>query len=222
LKSAEHEIPAPDRAAAVSEARAHWLLALSELETPSRRPCLVLIGGLPGTGKSTLARGLASHAGFSVIRSDEVRKEMASLTGAPSSPTGFGMGIYSPAWTERVYGECARRVEGLLFEGRKALVDASFGRESDRVHFIDVATRWGVPLILFLCRAEPDVVRERLDSRHGDVSDADWQVYQEAAARWDEPGLFTRRLTSELETGRGSDSSLARALAVLGELGLKE
>jgi aminoglycoside phosphotransferase family enzyme/predicted kinase len=222
LKSVEQEIPAPDWAAALSEARAHWLLALSELETPSRRPCLVLIGGLPGTGKSTLARGLASHAGFSVIRTDEVRKEMASLAGAPSSPTGFGMGIYSPAWNERVYAECARRAEGLLFEGRKALIDASFGRESDRVHFIDLATCCGVPLILFLCRTEPDVVRARLDDRHGDVSDADWQIYLEAAARWDEPGPASRRLTSELETRGGPEASLARALAVLGDLGLQE
>ena len=53
------EIPEAERSAALAKARAHWLLALGELEVPCRRPCLLLVGGLPGTGKSTLARGLA-------------------------------------------------------------------------------------------------------------------------------------------------------------------
>ncbi len=51
----EAEVPAEEKASALARARAHWLLALGQLEAPARRPCLVLIGGLPGTGKSTLA-----------------------------------------------------------------------------------------------------------------------------------------------------------------------
>ena len=81
LKHSEREVPAADRAQALDKARAHWLLALGELEDPGRRPCLVLVGGLPGTGKSTLARALAEQAGFTVIRSDLVRKELAALAG---------------------------------------------------------------------------------------------------------------------------------------------
>src|SRR5262249_40147182 len=73
----EKEVPDVERAAALARSRAHWLLALAELEEPDRRPCLVLVAGLPGTGKSVLARGLSQHAGFQVIRSDTVRKEIA-------------------------------------------------------------------------------------------------------------------------------------------------
>src|SRR5438034_1293400 len=80
----EKEIPAAERAAALERARAHWLLALGELEQPAQKPCLVLVGGLPGTGKSTLAQGLAQRAGFQVIRSDVVRKQLAGL--APTDP----------------------------------------------------------------------------------------------------------------------------------------
>jgi hypothetical protein len=70
LKLVEPEMSETDRIEGKVQARAHWLLALGELEGPSRRPCLVLEGGLPGVGKSTLACGLADRAGFATIRSD--------------------------------------------------------------------------------------------------------------------------------------------------------
>src|SRR5450755_90306 len=43
-----------------------------------------------------------------------------------------------------------------------------------RKSFLDAAHRWAVPALLFLCEAEPGVVRARLEDRRGDVSDADW------------------------------------------------
>src|SRR5439155_27021114 len=55
LELAEKEVPEAERAAALGRARAHWLLALAELEGPGRKPCLLLVMGLPGTGKSRLA-----------------------------------------------------------------------------------------------------------------------------------------------------------------------
>src|SRR5262249_39123404 len=56
MKAAESELPGSERTLALAKSRARWLLALSELETPRRKPCLLLVGGLPGTGKSTLSR----------------------------------------------------------------------------------------------------------------------------------------------------------------------
>jgi predicted kinase len=89
-------------------------LALGELETPGQRPCLVLVGGLPGTGKSTLAQGLAERADFRLIRSDLVRKELAGLPARESARSPFEEGIYAPAWSERTYAECLCRAEKLL------------------------------------------------------------------------------------------------------------
>src|SRR5262249_5762109 len=103
LKLARPEIAAADRAVALAKARGCWLLALSELEAPGRKPCLVLVGGLPGTGKSTLARNLAERAGFRVIRSDVVRKDLADRAGKEQGASALGEGIYTAAWTERTY-----------------------------------------------------------------------------------------------------------------------
>ncbi len=213
----EAEIPAAERAAALARARAHWLLGLGELEEPDRRPCLLLVGGLPGTGKSTLARGLAGRAGFTVLRSDVVRKELAG--GRAEAAGGFEEGIYAPAWTERTYAEVLRRAEGLLFEGRRVLVDASFRDEGRRRTFLQAAVRCGVPAALLLCRADAETVRARLEVRRDDASDADWSIYRKAAERWEALGPVTQGAAREIPTAGRPEEVLDHALCVLRELG---
>ena len=220
MKAREAEVPASDRAEARARSRAYWLLALGELEDSGRRPCLVLVGGLPGSGKSTLARDLAGPARFTVIRSDEVRKELASGAEHSTMTGGFGGGIYTPEWNERTYGECLRRAERLILRGDRVLVDANFREEARRRLFLEAATCWGVPGVLLLCRADPDVVRARLGGRRDDASDADWSIYQEAARRWEEPGPRTSRDAREIATGGPREQSLASALDALRSLGL--
>jgi uncharacterized protein len=219
LKLSEKEVPDAERAAALESARAHWLLALTELEQPGRKPCLVLIAGLPGTGKSTLTRHLAECADFRIIRSDEVRKELAARAGVrPSDDT--GKGIYSALWTERTYAECRQRADGLLFEGVRVIVDANFREEKQRLAFFNLARRMGVPALFLQCTCSPDMVRQRLQARRGDVSDADWTVHQQLAGEWQELGPELRRFLREIDAGKGEEDVLAQALANLRTAGL--
>jgi aminoglycoside phosphotransferase family enzyme/predicted kinase len=215
LKLARPEISEADRALALGKARGSWLVALGELEESSQKPCLVLVGGLPGTGKSTLARGLAERAGLCVIRSDVVRKELAGPACGEQGPSAFGEGIYTAEWTERTYAECLRRAEGLLFEGRRVLVDANFREEARRRTFLEAATRWGVPGVFLVCQAEPDVVRQRLASRRDDASDADWTVYLKAVETWEGAGTRTRSALQAVSTGGSMEGALAQAVDVL-------
>jgi aminoglycoside phosphotransferase family enzyme/predicted kinase len=204
---AEREVPAEERAAALVRARAHWLLALAELEEPGRRPYLLLTAGLPGSGKSTLARGLAERAGFVWIPSDGVRKELAA--------TSTDTDLYTPAWHDRTYAECLRRAETLLFEGRRVLVDASFWEERRRQVFLECARRWGVPVRILYCHADPATVRERLAGRINDLSDADWSVHQRLATHWEPPGQATRLFVVAVDTSGSREDTLAMALAAL-------
>jgi aminoglycoside phosphotransferase family enzyme/predicted kinase len=217
---AEQEVPEQERQAAGWRARAHWLLALGELEAPDRKPCLVLLGGLPGTGKSTLARQLGEPGNFEVIRSDVVRKELAAHSTEARSGGGFGEGLYSPAWNARTYAECLRRAEDLLFAGRRVLVDASFRRERDRRAFLDLAQRWRVPAALLVCWADASDVRERLSARQGDASDANWSVYLRASEEWEDAGRETYPLLHRVVTTGSREEALARAVQVLRQLGL--
>lgn len=194
LQLDESEIPQADRDQALVRARGHWLLALNALEEPGKRACLLVVGGLPGTGKSTLAAALATAAGMSVIRSDVVRKELAGLSPGTLGGSSFGAGLYTPEWTDRTYAECLRRAEERLFAGERVIVDASFGSEARRRMFVDAARDWGVPIVLLLCEAPAEITKRRLDARHGDPSDADWAVHVEAAKGWEPLSPATARI----------------------------
>jgi aminoglycoside phosphotransferase family enzyme/predicted kinase len=221
LKLARPEMSKSDRAVALSKARGSWLLALSELEVPSRKPCLILIGGLPGTGKSTLANALAQHAGFRVIRSDVVRKELAGV-GGDERRSGFGQGIYTAEWTKRTYAECLRQAVELLFHGERVVVDANFREENQRRMFLVSAIRWGVPTVFLLCETAPELVRTRLAERSGDASDADWSVYEKAVETWEELGPETRSRLQTINTGEDLEFALRNTLSMLRKQGLSD
>jgi predicted kinase len=220
MKAAGNEITVGDRKAAITRARARWLFALSELEVPRGKPCLVMVGGLPGSGKSTLSRRLSEEADFTVIRSDVVRKELTADTERPKAQAGFGSGFYTADWNTRTYEECLRQAEDVLFDGSRVLVDASFHDESRRRLFLDAARQWGVPACLILCQADPSVVRERLAKRRGDASDADWPIHDELARHWDELSARTRSVTYHVDTGGSLIDSTGQAIEALRRAGV--
>ncbi len=212
MLAAESEVAASDRQAAVDRATALWLLALGELELSAKRPALLLVSGLPGTGKSTLARGLAERADFRVIRSDVVRKELAGLTETTNSSAEFQQGIYSPAFTDRTYAECLRQATAALLNGERVIVDATFLEDRRRREFLQAAIRLGVPALWLVCEASPECIRSRLATRHGDASDADWSIYQQAAQCWETPSAVCKQVQRGISTELGVDHSLTDAI----------
>jgi len=220
MQASAPDIPAPQRAEALQLARAHVQLAVGELAPPSERPCLVLVGGLPGTGKSVLSSGLAAGGAFTWLRADAIRKELAGLDPLASGHADVRSGIYTPAWNDRTYGECLARAKEHLFAGRRVLVDASFKEEQRRLAFVDAARDWGVPVHFLECTTRPEMIRARLEGRVGDPSDADWGIYEHVRRTWEALGPRTRRVHTEVDTSGTREESLAGALASLGRAGL--
>ncbi len=221
LAATEEEIPTDEREEATRSARGHWGLALTELEPASRRPGLVLVSGLPGSGKSTIAEGLAHTCGFGVISSDRMRKRLAGIPEDTPAPASFGEGIYGPDWTERTYARCLEEARKALFEGERVLIDATFREEEARRAFLATAREHGVRALLVRCEANPEVIRGRMEGRGG-PSDADWQIHREVAARWEPLSTETERAATKVRTDTTREEATADAVAQLRLAGLAE
>ena len=114
---------------ATESARGHLALAVRHLRAAQVR--LVLVGGLPGTGKSTLARGLAERTGMILLRSDVIRQE-ASAPDSRSVVEGVGEGRYSRANRDAVYNRMLVQAGQLLAEGHSLVLDATWSDASNR------------------------------------------------------------------------------------------
>ncbi len=147
--------------------------ALGALPEPVARPFLVLLSGLPGTGKSYFARALATQVPAVILESDALRK---ALVGQPT---------YAPPESGRLFLALRRLVGELLGEGIPAIVDATNITERNRRDFYRVAEGQGARLLIVQTVAPPHVVKERLAARQAnpdEKSDATWAVYERMAA----------------------------------------
>jgi predicted kinase len=120
--------------------------------TEPRAGPFVVVCGLPGTGKTTLARTLASRLRGTYLGSDVVRHELGLSR------------RYDDASVERVYGELLRRAS-LAARGGPVVVDATFSSRRFRVAAFTAATEVGAPLSMVLLEAEPEVARARVTHR---------------------------------------------------------
>jgi uncharacterized protein len=154
----------------VAEARAYLARALGYLEPARAR--LVAIGGLSGTGKTTLARGLAPGLGPSpgavILRSDVVRKRLHGVAPADRLPPE----AYRKEASRAVYNALAARAAALIGAGHAAIVDAAFLDPRERAQIEVVAATAGVPFEGLWLQAPEDVLVGRVAGRRGDASDA--------------------------------------------------
>lgn len=175
-------------------------LALAERFLHPPRPCLIAIGGLSGSGKSTVAAALAPSVGAApgamVFRSDAIRKR---LFGVPALQP-LGRDAYSTAVNERVYDALLEAARQALRAGHAAIVDAVFAHAEQRKAIERVARETGIPFVgCWLDAPEPALIA-RVEQRRDDPSDADARVVR-----------LQRRLDTGLVEWHWVDASLARA-----------
>jgi len=164
------------------------LLALAHDHLDRGRVRLVLLGGPPATGKTTVAREIAAATGWPVIRSDEVRKELAGVTSSDTSAAPLDEGLYSPEWTERTYATLCEHARVVLANGSSIVLDASWGSGQWRAMAAQVAEKTASDLIALRCDAPIQVAMARAAHRRvagADASDADASIAAAAAARFE-------------------------------------
>lgn len=154
------------------EAGARALLGECRRHLEAARPRLTLVGGAPGTGKSTEARRRAELDGSDpwrdppvVLRSDVVRKELAGLASTDRAPAPLDTGLYGSDATERTYDELAVRAARAMAEGHDVIVDATFSTPGHRERLRAVAHDAAAELVEVRCVLAPDLVAERIARR---------------------------------------------------------
>lgn len=149
---------------------------LNGLPEPVANPTLVLVSGLPGTGKSYFSRKLAERLPSLIVESDALRKRL------------FANPTYSAQESHRLFNACHRLIEELLSKGIPVILDATNLVEHHREPLYRIAKRLGAKLIIVQVEAPRELVRQRLQGRvEGvnplDKSDAGWGIYQKMKTR---------------------------------------
>jgi aminoglycoside phosphotransferase family enzyme/predicted kinase len=158
-----------DPAAAATAGR---LLAIADDHLRRGRAVLALVGGLPGTGKSTLSGELATRLGWTVLRSDEVRKDLLGLGHTDRASAGFAEGPYDARVTDATYAALVARAGALLAHGEPVILDASWNDATRRSAARALADRSSAELLELRCEAPLSVTRARLDARAAQGTDA--------------------------------------------------
>lgn len=195
---------------------AHYFALAHHYAQELRKPLLILVGGLSGTGKSTLARLLAKRLGAVLIRSDVVRKELAGLSQEhrDAVASSFASGLYSSAMTSTTYATLAAMANEVLPNGGTVIVDATFSRDAERAMMRRVASEAGADLVHLECQVPGAVAAERMRRRAAegkDASDATESIQEEQRAAYEPPGAAAVRL----DTSRPPEAVLEAALAAL-------
>jgi uncharacterized protein len=143
---------------------------------------LVMVGGPPGTGKSTLTGAIADRLGFTVLSSDRVRRELAGMAPGQHGALGYGEGIYTQLWTERTYAEMVARAADLLALGESVILDATWRSAQHRQEAAEAADRAAADLVQLHCTTPPQLAASRIASRAPGVSDATPEIAVRLAA----------------------------------------
>lgn len=144
---------------------ANTLLAMSLAHLERARVRMVLVGGLPASGKSTVAAGLGDALGWALFRSDEIRKDLAGMAHEAGAPAALDAGLYRPDQVEAAYQELLRRAAMALERGVSVVLDATWRGERMRAAARRVAESTCAELVELRCVAPMAALESRLAAR---------------------------------------------------------
>ena len=133
-------------------------------------PFLVILSGLPGTGKSYFANRLTAHIKSAIVGSDRTRKLLISKP------------VYSKSEHARIFAICHRLAEDALSQGYVTIFDATNLTAKSRLPLQKIARTLDVPSLCLVFTAPTDLIKKRLIDRttnldSSNYSDADWTIY---------------------------------------------
>lgn len=192
---------------AAADARRHLEIARDHLRAGAVR--LILVGGGPGTGKTTVARSLGESLGAPVISTDDVRAEMVRSGELTGEPGVLGEGLYTPENVDAVYEGVLRSAHLRMCEGHTVVLDGTWMDPRHRERARQVAGNAAATTVEFACAAPLDATVARIRNRTETTSQVTAEIATALAEREDAwPGAH------RLDTTRAPADSLAEALTI--------
>ena len=158
---------------------------------------IIVVFGLPGSGKSYFAKHLAEELSTSYLSSDTIRNEVLSSKS------------YSGDEKSRIYDIMLERCRALVKDGNSVILDATFFKKSVRQRAIDLASEISCRIVFIEVWADEKIVKERV-SKKREESDADFDVYLKIKKEFEE--LDTEHLKLE-----STQSNIAEMLQIAKE-----
>ena len=182
---------------------------------PEDRPKLIITCGLMGTGKTAIAKELAEMNGWAIISSDAVRKELAGISPTRHEYTAFEKGLYSAAFSERTYKRINEIAEELLKRRKSVVLDASFGKKSERANAYALANAANAEFtcVEFVCPDEE--IKGRLTARmneKGAISDGRWEIFSKQKASFEKVEDFTEEEHIVVDTSKPKEESVKQVM----------
>ncbi len=210
LVACESALQKPDGEDADDTARAvSYLTASNNYLTPSK-PVLIAVGGLSGTGKSTLAASLAPLIGPApgalTLRTDVERKRMFDVAETERlSPEHYTENI-----SDQVYAVLYEKAGRALAAGHGVIFDGVSAKPSERERIALIAEENGALFLGLWLEAPIETQIARVEARRGDASDSDATVVRTQAER--DLGVMT---WATIDAGRTPQHTLDAAMSIL-------
>lgn len=217
IRAHQPHVAVQEKADAERQYRSRLQLAES-LSSHSPR-ALIIMHGLSGSGKTTIAQTLLESLGAVRLRSDVERKRLHGLEAQTKTDSELDAGIYAPVETERTYNRLAELACQVIAADHPVIVDAAFLARQQRDLFCRLARVMAVPFAIISCTAPEMVLRDRIGRRERegkDASEAGLAVLKRQLAAQEPLGEdeAEHALTIDSEQGMKSAGKLAEALAL--------
>jgi aminoglycoside phosphotransferase family enzyme/predicted kinase len=188
-------------------------------------PVLVLVSGLSGSGKSTVAAAIGRITGGTIFASDRVRKELAGLTATDPAAADWQQGIYSGDWTARTYDRLLESATAELARGHAAIVDATFLDNERRERFVAAARAAEMPAAIVWTELDDATARTRIERRarkRQDPSDAGIAIRerQQEQLRAQPLRIPHGAIAATIDTSQNGPASLDPLVTAFGARGL--
>lgn len=123
------------------------------------KPCLILVNGYPGVGKTTLSRRLASDLALPLFEKDVIKEMLYD-----------GLGGGEPAWVRKLgavsYDLLYHLMERELSVGRSILIEGVFSDQLDRDRFQDLLDGYPLTVVQVVCKTPVEIAYERFHARY--------------------------------------------------------